>query len=151
MQNGTITFGELAEKNHRGETLPAVASFDEATHTIVFQQPTKFLEHPLLETALMVFQAEEKGEPTSLSVTTNHHLLLQRENKEIWDAAGTLHTGDLLVNPYGDAYHFQSAQVTEGAMTVFNLSFSQPATGMHPTYLVSEDGTHWIVAHNILK
>lgn len=87
----------------------------------------------------------------TLKVTGNHRLLAERGGELIWVRAGELLDGDLLVGPEGELmlYDAEETKTEKGAFDVYNFSFSSKETGMVPTYLVSEDGENWIVAHNV--
>lgn len=142
---GTITFGELAAMEDRGEDLPFLASFDESTSQIVYQRPTKLLRHPQLKSTLTYIKARQNdGSETTLTATDNHRLLTRKNGAMEWVKAGMVAAGDTLIDPDGEEYTALSLSFERGAFDVFNLSFN-PAM---PTYLVSSDGRSWFVAHN---
>ncbi|MDO8527401.1 MAG: hypothetical protein Q7T03_06935, partial [Deltaproteobacteria bacterium] len=150
LENGALmTMGELHTMMLQGGELPKMASFDETSGQIIYQTPTAFMQRPLVDGALLYVNVEGKAD--SLEVTPNHPMLVQKEagSPPGWVTAGELHSGDKLVNPEGDPFVIQSIRTETGAFDVFNLSFSEEKTGMHPTYLVSPDGLTWFVAHNI--
>ena len=44
----------------------------------------------------------------------------------------------------------QEGDVFFDDIETYNFSFSEDETGMIPTYLVSPDGTNWVVTHNVM-
>lgn len=156
---GTISFAELAALQEANDgrpvttqvPLPELASFDESTRQVIYQRPRRVLVHPQLESALMYLRATARdGRTMDLEVTTNHHLLVARDGKSQWLAAGDLRAGDALVGPNGAqfAYEPNATRIESGARTVYDVSFGPKGATPYPNYLVSSDGQRWIVAHN---
>ncbi len=148
VEGGLITFDALAKLNAQGQPLPQLASFNEATEAIVFQQPTRLIDHGIMQSTLVYLRAQKNGgETVTLKVTSEHRLFVERNGAKVWVPVGDLKPGDKLADERGGYYTFDSATTTavQGAFHLYNLSFANGP----PTYLVSPDGNHWFVAHNI--
>lgn len=146
-----IAFDDLAAKAKRGEGLPVFTSFDEKLQRVVYQQPTIFFDHANRQSVLWYLQLEDSQQQTfTLPVTEEHPLFVEREGKRRWSRVAELRDGDFLLGPNQEHYRFHrdASRVVHGAFNVYNLSFSARATDQIPTYLVSPDGTHWLIAHN---
>lgn len=152
---GMITFGEMMGLHQMREAFPGLGiefpellSYNEETGERVPQTPEALIPHLNHYSTLLYLSAETmEGEPVTLEVTDNHPMLIERDGTQMWEAAGQLQTGDLLIGP-GETYYLFNREATvaeEGARDVFNLHFPK---GNHPNYLVSEDGVHWFIAHN---
>lgn len=149
--NGSlINFKDLSVMANEGKELPEVASFDEESSSVVYQRPTKVIEHGMVNSTLLYLGlADDIGMITPLMVTANHQLLVDRNEERVWVPAGELENGDELVGPDGVyAYEHSATLAIQGSFELFDISFSTPDHSLKPTFLVSPDGTFWFVAHN---
>lgn len=151
-QGATITFGQLAEMQARGEELPFIAAYNAYTSAVVYQKPKKIIERSPEGQKQIWLNLEVKksnDDKAALVITSNHRLLARREGKEQWIQSGELRRGDEITNPNGTAYRFDSSHMERGAFDVYNLSFgSNKSNGLANSFLVSLDGQDWFVTHS---
>lgn len=146
-----ISFKELAGRLQGGEPLPKVASYDERTGQVVYQQPTRFDTHTHTRTAIYYITVEgSAGKSRTLSVTGEHPMLVERGRRREWVKVKDLCKEDRLVSETGRGYSLLNTYPLEMSQTVYNLSFSGERRGSHPTFLVCLDpaGKECVVAHN---
>lgn len=147
-----LPLGTLGTMAASGQALPEIASYDERARAVVYQQPSKVIAHGVVDSAVLFLNVRDAiGRSVTLRVTAEHPLLVNRQGRTDWVAAGLLADGDLLVGPDGGSSTVDRSATTviQGAFDLYNLSFASPDGVLEPTYLVSPDGETWFVAHNV--
>ncbi len=151
-QTGSVSFAQLQELVSQGKPLPFVASYDEQTGEVIYQQPVNLIDHGFVDTKLTTLSLiADDGEMTELTVTPNHKLLVDRNGSEVWVPVGELTDNDNVIGPDGEQLYvnWEGSEEILTNEALFNLTFAAAKTGMEPTYLVSSDGDNWVVAHNM--
>lgn len=146
-----ITFQELLRLQEKGLEFPELASLDPQTGATIYQRPAEIFFFNKLEANLHTLHLKTlEGEETTLQVTGEHRLRVEREGRTIWVRARDLAEGDCLMGPDGQIsfYDQRKSAIAEGNFDVYTPSFAAEETGQIPTFLISQDGYNWFAAHN---
>ncbi|MBI4237793.1 MAG: hypothetical protein HY696_05160 [Deltaproteobacteria bacterium] len=134
-------------------TAPRIATVDEQTGQIAFQHPSAVLTHAVTSATLLDLTLRDAtGVPTTLAVTDNHPLWVERGGERHWLVAGGLRDGDQLVlsdNAFA-AVSTDETLTLRGAFDLYDVHFDGSTSAPNHNFLVSADGAHWFVAHNKL-
>lgn len=144
----TTSFWELAAKASAGLALPKIASINEETAEVVYQQPTRVIDHGVSSDGIL----RGEGALSGLEVTPNHPIYVrQMDWKQVWKPVGDIASDDVMVNPFeGDSLSVDASSITmqsvEGAYHLFDISM--PGDNAHNFLVKPPEGTEWVVAHN---
>jgi hypothetical protein len=152
----SIPFEQFHNLYGQGEEIPEVASWDVEAKRIVYQRPIKILAHPNSEWENMIdLQCNTQDGQTlnsPLEVTDRHELLTGFFDSQ-WPRVLDLYDQTPLVTSAGLCF-FNDSLTRSGApqSVVYNLSFTSTSGNedLIPNFLVSPDGIHWLVAHNMI-
>ena len=148
-----ITFEELRDMQRNEKDLPKIASYNEKTSKVIHQRPAEVIDHGVLSGDLihLGLRESETDIPSSLQATPEHPMLVERLGERMWITAGDLAEGDQLVSSDGRLFNYDSeiSSIFSDETALYNLSFASAEGTKSPTYLVSQDGVNWVVAHNL--
>jgi len=146
--DGAQTLGELHARYMAGEALPQVTVYNPTTGETEYQSPASILQTYIADTPTTLESLN------GLTVTSNHNLWVRRNGEEYWMPAGYVAKGDELKTgtgvdamwiPFTDRNPTYPHRFLEAGMDVYNIGF---AGGQAHNFLVSPDGTNWLIAHN---
>lgn len=146
----TVTFGELAALASAKLALPKIASIDETTGKVVYQQPTKVIDHGVSSDGIL----RGAGVLNGLEVTPNHPIYVQQADGTLaWKPAGDIASDDVAVNPFeGASFSIDASPITMqsvgGAYHLYDLSMPGDGDNAHNFWVKPPEGSQWVVAHN---